>query len=75
MTQILYLAYVLTFDSKEQDAIHYDDVHIFETEKAAENWIYEQMKGMRGFTWEIRPIALNNPELDATLKPRRIEEK
>lgn len=72
MRTIVYIVYPLVSDG---ETIQHDDIHVFTNDRAAENWVYKRIKEMPGFSWEIRPMALDDPVRDMVLRPRRINEK
>jgi hypothetical protein len=72
MRTVVYIVYPLASDDDE-GIIQHDDIHVFTSDRAAENWVYRQMKDKPGLNWEIRPVALDDPIRDMVLKPRRIQ--
>lgn len=69
MRTVVYVVYPLASD---EAMIQYEDIHVFTSDRAAENWIYNQVKIRPGINWEVRPLALDDPVRDVALKPRRI---
>jgi hypothetical protein len=72
MRTVVYIVYPLATNGDE-GIIQHNDIHVFTSDRAAENWVYGQMKGEPSLNWEIRPMALDDPVRDIVLKPRRIQ--
>lgn len=72
MRTVVYIVYPLA-TNEDGGIIQQDDIHVFTSDRAAENWVYRQMKGKPSLNREIRPMALDDPVRDMVLKPRRIQ--
>lgn len=73
MRTVVYIVYPVESNrSIGEGTTNHEDIHVFTSDRTAENWVYKQMKSNPSLSWEIRPMALDDPVRDMVLKPRRI---